>query len=163
MAIFLHFFLRRRYSAVGKGDETKMRRRLFNIAGAGLLAISLGAGMAAAQYNDDDTWHKTRDGFYAGTDWHMRLFDRVREDLDHVQAHVFTSGDEYRIDRTKQQIGDLQGKMTAGQYDERELDEVIGGLGRVVADNRLSARDRDILSDDLRRLRDYREHHDNWH
>jgi hypothetical protein len=34
--------------------------------------------------------------------------------------------------------------MTAGQYDERELDEAIGGLGRVVAGSRLSPRDRDI-------------------
>jgi hypothetical protein len=33
----------------------------------------------------------------------------------------------------------------------------------VIADNRLSQRDRDILNDDLSRLRDYRERHDNWH
>ena len=140
-----------------------MKRTLLSLAGAGLLVVSLGAGVAAAQYNDDDAWHRTRDGFYAGQDWHMRMFERVREDLDHVQTHVFSGGDEYRIDRTRQEIGELQGKMTAGQYDERELDEVIGGLGRVVADNRLSRRDRDILNDDLNRLRDYREHHDNWH
>ena len=37
---------------------------------------------------------------------------------------------------------------------------MIGALGKVVADNRLSARDRDMLTDDLTRLRDYREHHE---
>jgi hypothetical protein len=31
-----------------------------------------------------------------------------------------------------------------------------------VADNRLSSRDRDMLNDDLNRMRDYREHHEDW-
>ncbi len=29
--------------------------------------------------------------------------------------------------------------------------------------NRLSARDRDMLNDDLNRVRDYRAHHEAWH
>jgi hypothetical protein len=36
-------------------------------------------------------------------------------------------------------------------------------MDRVVADNRLAPRDRDMLSDDMKRLRDYREHHEGWH
>ena len=47
-------------------------------------------------------------------------------------------------------------------YDERDLDDVIGVLARVVSDNRMAPRDRDILTDDLSRLRDYREHHADW-
>jgi hypothetical protein len=31
-------------------------------------------------------------------------------------------------------------------------------LGRIVADNRLAARDRDVLNDDLKRLQDFRAH-----
>ena len=54
-------------------------------------------------------------------------------------------------------------KMAEGRYDQPELDDVIAGLGRVVADNRLSVRDRDILNEDLNRVRDYREHHENRH
>jgi len=56
----------------------------------------------------------------------------------------------------------MQEKLSRGVYDQRELDEVIGAMQRVVADNRLSPRDRDVLNDDLQRLRDYREHHDRW-
>jgi hypothetical protein len=37
-------------------------------------------------------------------------------------------------------------------YDEREIDEVIDSLGR----------DRDILNDDLGRLREFREHRADW-
>jgi hypothetical protein len=44
----------------------------------------------------------------------MRMFDRIKEDLDHVQTSVFAAGDEYRLVRTKQEIGELQGKMVAG-------------------------------------------------
>jgi len=93
----------------------------------------------------------------------MRLFERVRLDLDHVQTAAFAGADEYRIVRTKEQVGELQGKLAEGRYDQPELDEVIAGLERVVADNRLTARDYDMLNDDLNRVRDYRAHHEDWH
>jgi hypothetical protein len=93
----------------------------------------------------------------------MHLFERVRADLDHVQTVAFSDGDEYRIVRTKQQVDELQGKLAEGKYDQPELDEVVASLGRVLADNRLSPRDRDMLNDDLSRVRDYRAHHGDWH
>jgi hypothetical protein len=84
-------------------------------------------------------------------------------DLDHVQNTTWPGGrDRYRIDRTKQELNELQGKLEHHRYDERELDDVIGSLGRVVADNRMSPRDREVLNDDVNRLRDYRAHHDRW-
>jgi hypothetical protein len=141
-----------------------MKRSLINsIACAGLLLFSLSARQAVAQDRDDDTFYHTRDGFYSGESWRMHLFDRVRADLDHVQQVAFSGGDEYRIVRTKEQVAELQGKMVEGRYDQPELDDVIASLGRVVADNRLSQRDRDILNDDLSRVRDYRTHHEDWH
>jgi hypothetical protein len=35
-------------------------------------------------------------------------------------------------------------------------------LQKVVDSNKLSPRDREMLADDLNRMRDYREHHENW-
>lgn len=32
----------------------------------------------------------------------------------------------------------------------------------VIDSNKLSGRDRDMLADDVSRMRDYREHHENW-
>jgi len=142
-----------------------MKRGLLStIACAGLLMLSWAAGTAAAQSNrDDESWYRTRDSYFTGNDWKMRLFERVRLDLDHVQTVAFAGTDEYRIVHTKEQVGELQGKLAEGKYDQPQLDEVIAGLERVVADNRLTARDRDMLNDDLSRVRDYRTHHEDWH
>jgi hypothetical protein len=141
-----------------------MKRGLINsIACAGLLMFTWAAGPAAAQtHNGDDNWYRTREGYFTGNNWKMRLFERVRVDLDHIQTVAFAGADEYRIMRTKEQVGELQTKLADGKYDQPELDEVISGLERVVADNRLTARDRDILNDDLSRVRDYRAHHEDW-
>jgi hypothetical protein len=135
----------------------------------GLAAVALLAlvGAVGAQDRDrrdrDDDWHQGRDERYRGEQWRARMFSLIREDLDHVQNATFPIGrDQYRIQRTKQELNELQDKLGRGVYDERELDEVIGALQRVVADNRMSPRNRDALNDDLRRLREYREHHEGW-
>jgi hypothetical protein len=141
-----------------------MKSTLFKgMACAGMLLISFSARQASAQNRDDDTFYHTREGFYAAESWKMHLFDRVRADLDYVQKTAFAGADEYRIVRTKDQVTELQGKMAEGRFDQPELDDVIAGLGRVVADNRLNERDRNMLNDDLNRVRDYRAHHEEWH
>ncbi len=112
---------------------------------------------------DDPGWYQSRDSFYRAEGWRMRLFDRVKEDLDRVQDVTFHHKDEHRIARTEEQLSDLQSKLAAGRFDRPEVDAVIGSLTTVVADNRLAPRDRDMLSDDLSRLRDYRDHHGDWH
>ena len=58
--------------------------------------------------------------------------------------------------RTVEELNELQTKMANHVYDERDLDDVIAVLTRVVTDNRMAPRDRDILSDDLSRMREYR-------
>jgi hypothetical protein len=134
---------------------------LNSITCAGLLLVSL-AAQAAAQYQDDDSWHHGREEFFASTEWKLHMFDRMREDLDHVQDVAFHKKDEHRIVDTKKEITELQDKMAAGKYDEPKLNDVINRLEKVVADNRLAPSDRDMLNDDLSRARDYRAHHDNW-
>jgi len=117
-------------------------------------------GAALAQPPD---WYAHRDERWRGEHWRAHLFAEVKEDLDHVQSKTFPiSRDEYRLVRTKQQLDELQGDLEAHRYNEPKLGEVIGTLQRVVADNRMSARDRDMLNDDLRHLREFREHHENW-
>ena len=135
---------------------------------SGLLATCLLMGAAGAQDRDRDRrdydwYHQDRDDRYRDDRWRNRVFWQVREDLEHVQSATFPFGsDQYRLQRTKQELNELQDKLARGVYDQRELDEVIGAMQRVVADNRLSPRDRDVLNDDLHRLREYREHHEGW-
>ena len=112
---------------------------------------------------DEDSYHSDRDARFHDEHWRGRLFDDVREDVQHVQAVTWPSGgDQYRLGKTVDELNQLQGKLASHVYDERDLDDVIGVLSRVVSDNRMAPRDRDILSDDLSRLRDYREHHADW-
>jgi hypothetical protein len=106
---------------------------------------------------DGDAFHHDREEAFRGDAWKRRLFARVREDLDHVQAETFPFGsDEFRLVRAKQELDQLQDLLARGRYDRRELDDVLMALGKVVADNRLAPRDREILNDDLNRLRDFR-------
>jgi hypothetical protein len=117
------------------------------------------AGAAMAQ---DADWYHHREERFRDEHWRARVFAEVKEDLNHVQANTFNGRDEFRLVRTKQQLDELQGDLAARRYNEPKLDEVIGSMQRVVADNRMSPRDRDILNEDLQRLRDYRAHHEGW-
>lgn len=95
--------------------------------------------------------------------WRGRLFERVRDDLDHVQAVTFKfSPDEYRLVKVKSELNDLQDKYAAHEYAAPQLDDVIAAMQRVVSDNHLSDRDRDILRDDLSHLRNFRDHHEGY-
>jgi hypothetical protein len=133
-----------------------------SIAGAGLLIFSLTA-TGIAQDRDSDAYHQDRDSYFHGDNWHMRLFDRVRQDVQHVQETTWPGGgDQYRLDQTVDQLNDLQSKLANRVYDETELDRVIDTLGRVASYNRMAPRDRDILTDDVARLREYRDHHADW-
>ncbi len=139
-----------------------MRNLLLSLAGAGLLVFSFNA-TAVAQDRDSDAYHQDRDAYFHGDNWHMRIFDRVRDDLQHVQSVTWPEGgDQYRIDRTMNELNDLQSKLANRVYDETELDRVIDQLGRVASYNRMAPRDRDMLDDDIARLRDYRDHHADW-
>jgi hypothetical protein len=112
---------------------------------------------------DQDAYYRDREQWFRGESWRRSLFDRVRNDLEHVRSVTYPrGGDEYRLERTQQELNELQGKLAAGRYDERELDDVIGAMQRVLQDNRLSRRDRDLLADDLDRLRDFRARHDRY-
>lgn len=125
---------------------------------AGIVLLALFGLNAAAQ-----DWYHDRDERFRGDDWRGHLFEHVRVDLDHIGSAVFAAPREQRrLQRTKEELADLQGKLQAGRYDEHELNDVIDSMVKSANDQRLSPRDRDVLHDDLNRLRDYRAHHDTW-
>jgi hypothetical protein len=135
---------------------------LNSLASAGLLVFSFTA-MAQDRPRDDDSYHSDRDAYFHYQQWRGHVFERVKDDVEHVREVTWPGGgDQYRLDRTVDQLNDLQGKLASHVYDERDLDAVIGVLSRVVSDNRMAPRDRDMLNDDLSRLQDYRAHHADW-
>jgi len=109
---------------------------------------------------DEDRYHRADRGDQW---WRGRMFERVRGDLDHVQSVTFPfSADQYRLNKVKQELNELQAKYAENRYDQPELDDVISAMQRVVSDNHLSGRDREMLNDDLNRLRAFRERHDGY-
>jgi hypothetical protein len=108
---------------------------------------------------DADGYYRDREETFRGNAWRARLFTHIREDLEQVQRVTFPfGGDQYRLERTKQQLDQLQDLLAHGRYDKRELDDVTRALHRVLEDNKLMPRDREILNDDLNRLLDFRDH-----
>jgi hypothetical protein len=91
--------------------------------------------------------------------WRGHLFQRVREDLERIQSEKSRfNPEQYDLARTKRELNELQSKLESRGYDQPELDRVINGLERIVNDSNLSSRDRDMLNDDLHRMREFREH-----
>ncbi len=120
---------------------------------------------ADRRYDDrrDGDYAQTRDRFFQGEGWKRNLFQRVREDVEHVEHSTIPfTGDRARLSRTITELNELQSKLTQGQYDERQVGDVIGALRAVVDENRLAPGDRDALQDDLNRLREFRERHEEY-
>jgi hypothetical protein len=102
-------------------------------------------------------------GARAGDNRRAVSFQHIREDLDRATSGSSPyRGDPQRLARTKFQLDELQTKMSQGVYDERQLNEVMGSLQRVVDSNRLAPRDRDILADDLKQLDEFRARHEGY-
>ena len=116
---------------------------------AGLVALS---ATASAQYRRpyDDRYS---DRYYDRDDVYRNrgdLFGRVRSDLDRAEAGSW-GADRRKFNKVREEIGEFE--RTGNR---RELDDAIGALQKVVNDRRLSPRDRDVLANDLYRLRDFR-------
>jgi len=121
--------------------------------------VVFGASAFAQNRDEDPYYQQNRDEGW----WRGHLFQRVRDDLDHIQKATPTfSADQYRLVVVKKELDDLQGKMESGRYDEAALDRTISSVERVANDNNISPRDKGLLMDDMRRLREFRDHHDGF-
>jgi len=118
---------------------------------ATLLGASLVSVAAYAQYQPPYGYrYSDRDDYrrYRGGD----LFERVRADLDRVEgASYWNDGDRHRINKVREELGEFQ---RSGSHDE--LNDAIGALQKVVNDNRMPPRDREMLAGDLYQMRDFR-------
>jgi len=119
-------------------------RQLPILAIAGLLAAG-----AQAQYRPDG------DRYYDREDYNRPrgdLFNRVRVDLERAQANSnWNGGDRHRFAKVREELSEFQ-----RSGNRHELNDAISALQKVVNDNRLVYRDRDVLAQDLYQLRDFR-------
>jgi hypothetical protein len=114
------------------------------------LAALLAAGATAqAQYRPYGDRYYGRESYkrYPGD-----LFGRVRADLERAEANSnWNGGDRRRFAKVREELNEFQ-----RSGNRHELDDTIGALQKVVNDNRLAYRDRDVLAQDLYQLRDFR-------
>ena len=119
------------------------------------------AAMALTAFAQD--WDHDRDQRYQGDDWRPHIFDYVRTDLEHVwSAYQAKDRERVRLDKTKEELYKMQVDLKQGRFDNGLLNDVIDSLRKSSNDDRLSTRDKEIIADDLVRLKDYQNQHDRW-
>jgi hypothetical protein len=126
----------------------------------GLLAVVFFGLSTAAQ-----DWYHDRDERFRGDQWRSRVFLEIRTDLDHIWSAKHAADKERkRLERTKEELTELQAKLDHGEWDNGHVNDVVDSLRKSANDERLSERDRAVLNDDVNRLKDYqREHNQSRH
>ena len=108
-------------------------------------------------------WYHDREERFRGDEWRPHIFMHVRSDLEHVWSAFQASGKEQRrLERTKEELTKMQADLDQGRFDNGLLNDVIDSMRKSANDQRLQPRDRDVIADDLIRLKDYQDHHDHW-
>ena len=84
-------------------------------------------------------------------------FANVQHDLDRAMSAPYLSRhDRDRIEHARKELWDFQQRWSGGRYSKHELDEAIESVHHVVDSRGLEFRDREILQNDLYRMRDFR-------
>jgi hypothetical protein len=129
-------------------------RRTIN---AGLILVALALGAFAQD------WYHEREERYRGEEWRRHVFLNVRTDLDHVGSAFHASDKERaRLEKTKDELSKMQEDLDHGRWDNGLLNDAIDSIRKSSNDERLSPRDRQVLADDVIRLKDYQDHHNSW-
>ena len=129
-------------------------KRTFTV---GIIVAAL-AFTAAAQ-----DWYHDREERFRGDEWRPHIFMHVRTDLEHVwSASQAKDRERVRLDKTKEELYKMQVDLAQGRFDNGLLNDVIDSLRKSSNDDRLSTRDKEIIADDLVRLKDFQNNHDRW-
>jgi len=117
-----------------------------NLIGSSLLVIVLGVHAFAAPQ------------VYVSRDDPKMLFHQVRSDLDRAQHDAFPR-DTDSIEKARGELNELEREWDSKKYTPRQSDYVVAALERVLSENRLSFGDHNRLSDDLSKMRAFRDNH----
>jgi len=107
-------------------------------------------------------WYHEREERFRGEQWRAHVFMHVRSDLEHVWSGRASDKERKRIERTEEELTKMQADLEQGRFDNGILNDVIDSIRKSANDDRLAPRDRNVLADDLVRLKDYQDHHDHW-
>jgi hypothetical protein len=102
-------------------------------------------------------WYQQRE--ISEDQWRLHLFAHVKEDLDHVWAGVARDKELERLTKTEDELTKMQADLDETRWDNGLLNDVIDSIAKSANDDRLKARDRSVLADDLRRLKAFQDQH----
>ena len=119
----------------------------------GVMMTALALSVAAQD------WYHDRDESFRGDQWKPHLFTYVRTDLDHVSSGRAADKERARLQKTEEELTKMQADLDHGRWDNGVLNDVIDSIGKSANDERLAQRDRDVLADDLRRLKEFQDQH----
>jgi hypothetical protein len=96
----------------------------------------------------------SQDGRYENA---RSLVANVQKDLRRAEHFTPPNGKEKeRYFNAQHHLSEFDQELARGKFDKDKLDEAIDDVKNVVENNTLSPRDRDVLSGDLRDLRELR-------
>ena len=104
-------------------------------------------------------WYRDREDRFRGEEWRPHLFDHVRTDLEHVWSGRAADRERARLERTKEELRKMQADLDRGRWDNGLLNDVIDSIRKSSNDDRLPRRDREILADDVNRLKEFQDQH----
>ena len=125
-------------------------------------ALCLGPSFVAAA-QDRSPGYKYEYGASSARDFHsgQSLFASVRSDLDRAENNMPEyAGSRYQLDRVRGELSELQRQWDETAYEPSQADHVIRALEKALSSTDLLQHDRDSLSDDLNRMRDFRNSHE---
>lgn len=120
-----------------------------------MAAIMAGMGLSAAAQD----WYHDRDERFRGEGWRHHIFQEVRADLEHVWAGHAAEREQNRLAKTEAELTKMQGDLDQGRWDNGILNDVIDSIRKSSNDQRLEPRDRGVLNDDVRRLKEFQDEH----
>jgi hypothetical protein len=120
---------------------------------AGLLMTALAFSVAAQD------WYHEREERFRGEGWRPHLFMHVRTDLEHVWSGRAADREHRRLAKTEQELTQMQADLDHGRWDNGILNDTIDSIRKSSNDQRLAPRDRDVLADDVRRLKEFQDQH----
>jgi uncharacterized coiled-coil DUF342 family protein len=136
-------------------------KRMFT---AGLILTASLFTVASAQITSQvEDWYHQREARYSGNQWRSQLFLQVRTDLEHIgSAQNASEKENNRLTTTKEELTKMQADLDQNRYDNGILNDVIDSMQKSANDQRLSPRDRAVISDDLARLHEYQNNPSQW-
>lgn len=106
-------------------------------------------------------WYREREERFRGDQWRPHIFMHVRSDLEHVWSGRARDKERRRLEKTEEELTKMQADLDQGRWDNGILNDVIDSIRKSSNDERLAPRDRDVLADDLVRIKDFQDHHNN--